>query len=361
MELILHFGMHKTGSSSLQDTLYSLELPDVTFINFGRPNPSFQITQGFSKNFHKRPIFAREQLTAKDIEDRTSKSRDQLTKALRSVKTKRAILSAEAIANLDPTEIADFIMFVRPFTAKIRALGYVREAKSYAESVFQERIKHCALELNKFLVKIKYRQLIEGLDAVLGKDNVEVYKFDRRTLQRGCVVKDFCYRCDIDLQDDQIILSNESLSRSSVQLLYILWKYYPEFYRTQYTVVQKLSAKSTRRSLDSKINQSIIRNAVEKVSQFPGMKMKLHSDLYRKIVNIDEKELEWLEKRTGITFDEDIYAHDNIGIKDEKDMMRFEPDTVRLLLENLELKPNNACRLINNHKLLAKHILMLVS
>jgi hypothetical protein len=361
MELVLHYGMHKTGSSSIQDTLYELDSPDFTYINFGRPNPSLQITQGFSETWYKRPAFARLNLSAKDIEDKTARSRQAIIKQFRSIRSNRAIFSAEALAHLSLKELREFITLVKPFTSKIRAIGYVRSPKGYTESVFQQKLKNSRVQLDDLLVNISYKRLIGGLDELLGHSNVEVYKFDRSVLQGGCVVRDFCYRCGINIQDDDIISSNESLSKPAVQLLYMLWKYYPEFYRPHYSAIQTLFAKLLGRSLDASVNQSIIKNAVGQISQFSGMKMKLHSDAYRKIVNFDSSELDWLEKRTGITFNEDVYSDNAIGIKNEEDLMIVGSDTVRLLLEKLGMNPNKAPRLIQNHKLLAKHVHMLAS
>ncbi len=361
MELILHYGMHKTGSSSIQDTLYNLDSSEFTYIHFGQPNPSLQVTQGFSEGWEKRPVFARQHLKKEDVESRTVRARKAVLKQFRSIKTDRAVFSAEAFAHLNRQELKEFINLVRPFTSEIRAIGYVRSPKSYTESVFQQKIKRSRIKLGEPLVNINYKRLIEGLDEALGKSNVEVYEFNRDTLQGGCVVRDFCYRSGIAVQDNKIVSSNESLSRPAVQLLYILWKYYPEFYRPHYSAIQILSAKLSGRNLANEVNRDLIVNAVEQLSQFSGMKMKLHSDAYRKIVSIGEGELEWMENRTGITFDEDIYAYDDIGIKDEEDMMQVDIGTIRSLLEKLGSELDSATHLIHNHKLLAKHISRFVS
>jgi hypothetical protein len=262
---------------------------------------------------------------------------------------------------LSEQELKMFIDLVQPFTSKIKAIGYVRAPKAYTESVFQQKLKTAPVQLGKPLIDISYKRLIGALDAVLGESNVEVYKYDRSALEGQCVVKDFCYHCGIDIQDKDVVSSNESLSQPAVQLLYMLWKYYPEFYRPRRSGIQTVLAKLLGRSLKSDVNQRIIANAVEHISQFPGMKMKLHSDAYLKMVNIDVGEHEWLEKRTGITFDEELHAHDNSGIRDEEDMMQIETETIRLLLEKLDMEPDGASRLGRNHRLLAEHIHMLAN
>lgn len=361
MELILHYGMHKTGSSSIQNTLYQgLYNEELAYIQFGGANSSLWITQGFNKRWPKKPAFALQKISRKEVKKRTAQSRDEIIKKISCIKAKKAVLSAEAIAHLAPEETSDLIETLMPFASSIRAIGYVRAPKSYAESVFQERIKRAPIGIKKPLGLIPYRSMIEGLDEALGRDNVEVCKFDRKALRDGCVVKDFCFRAGIEVPYGSIVSSNKGLSRPAVQLLYLLWKYYPNLKFPRISKIRAFFMKFSGLDVAAHIDREALEIAVERVSEFHGDKMRLHSDAYRRLVVVNQADLEWLDQRAGIVFDEDIYAYDETGIKDEGDLIRLAPSTVQLLLEKLEMDTSSVPRLMEDHKLLARHIHMLV-
>jgi hypothetical protein len=354
MDLILHFGVHKTGSSSIQDTLYALDDDSFNYIHFGRPNPSLQIVKGYSANWHRRKKFARHNPTEKDIHRGTTKSQEALVKAIQSAPSKKTILSSEAIAHLKPDEIQKLISDIRPYTKSIRAIGYLRPLKSYAESVFQERLKRAPLSLDEFTVPVKYRQLIEGLDDTLGHENVSVYKFDRSEFEQGCVVRDFCQHVEIELKSDDVISSNMSLSLQAVKLIYLLWKYHPEFYRVYENRVAALLAKVFPSKIKPNVNRKMIVNAVEKLSHLKGEKMFFHSDACQKIIEVDQGELAWIQNRTGINLEENIHAHDQSGIRDEAQLLNIEEDSIVWLLKHLSQPTDNVERLKNAPKQLAE-------
>jgi hypothetical protein len=336
----------------------SLDSPDVTYIAFDLANASLWITQAFCKDWHQRAQFARKHLTREQVATQTAFAREAIANKLRAVKTGTAILSAESISRLKRDEICDLVDSVRSHAHEIRAIGYIRAPKSYAESVFQERLKHIPTSFTESMIRVKYKKLIQALDDALGQENVEIGKFDRATLTGGCVVKDFCRKVGISLRDEDISTSNESLSLPAVQLLYLLWKYHPKFYRPRAPRLHALLLRLVGRS-GGHVDHRIIAHLIEHLSQFPGPKMHFHADAYRKVVSVDEAELEWLRQRTGISFAEDIHAHDDIGIRDEGDLMTPDEQTVRRLLDKLTLNVEDAPYLMADPELLARHVRLL--
>jgi hypothetical protein len=361
MELIIHFGTHKTGSTSIQRTLHrNLRTRDVTYLHFGRANSSIFIKQAFGASGNDRPTHL-EALTQAEIAAQTKRTREEIAHKIGSLSCTKAVLSAEVISQFKPHQINSLLDFLRPYASSIRAIGYVRSPKGYTESVIQQRVKRRPADhFERSRVDILYRRIIETFDQAIGKENVEVIQFDRRSLKNGCVVKDICARTGIAVRDEDIVNANESLTLPAFQLFYLLWKYQPDFYVPRIAGPRSLFKQLIGQLDSSEVRKKLLDKAFKEIASFPGTRIRLHSSAYQRIVNIDPEDSGWLEQRAGIIFDEDIHAHDDVGIKNENDILRVDQNTVRLLLEKLRLPESNAPKLMEDPRLLAEHVCRLV-
>ena len=50
-EVFLHIGLDKTGSSSIQHTLFTQKIPGLTYLHMGVQNPSQQLAVLFEPDF----------------------------------------------------------------------------------------------------------------------------------------------------------------------------------------------------------------------------------------------------------------------------------------------------------------------
>ena len=125
-KLIIHTGMHKTGSSSIQDTLAAaLNHPEYHYFSFdGRPNSSQAILQGFHYNNPGK-----------------QRMRESISSSLQSCKANIGIISAEGINRLVKKNLIELFAVLKKHADTIQVVSYVREPRGRIESSFQEVLK----------------------------------------------------------------------------------------------------------------------------------------------------------------------------------------------------------------------------
>ena len=75
----VHFGMHKTGTSSIQQTLFALQgRDDWVYLNANTPNSSLALMAAFGEDPASMGMFRRLQLSAEQLQNRRDRVRRQL-------------------------------------------------------------------------------------------------------------------------------------------------------------------------------------------------------------------------------------------------------------------------------------------
>ena len=147
--LFLHLGLHKTASTSFQETcrtnqkqlkkqgfiypLFYCRQANKTEIS----NHSIPIRSAFGNN--PTSYWINQIWGIKDIEQTNNSYKQQLASALKS--GDNLILSGEGISLLSEQELLNFTRFVKEFNYDIKAFGLVRPPLEFATSAYQEMIK----------------------------------------------------------------------------------------------------------------------------------------------------------------------------------------------------------------------------
>lgn len=223
MRIIVHAGMHKTGSSSIQETLFHGRFPGLTYAPWRGPNHSGLFVLLFHKRPERHQAFQKSGSSAASLRKQRDEWQAKLDAAL-SEGPNTLILSAEAIsagnsANKDAQK--RMVAYLRQYTDNVELVAYVRPPAGYMQSAFQQRLK--SSDLNSFQFRTlwpNYRQRFGALLELFDEDRISLRPFDRKTLTDGDVVKDFGRSLGTDLSPDQIVRTNESLSLEALSLLY---------------------------------------------------------------------------------------------------------------------------------------------
>lgn len=218
----VHFGMHKTGTTSVQDTLAKIGARDNwRYVHAGQRNGSLAVQAAFKDNPHNTWLIKQEGFER----DQADKLREAARSALAEVLRQPAdiyILSAEALTSLSEGEVQTLVSWLRDFVDEVVGIGYVRSAQSYMESAFQQHLKTRANRKFQFdRTYPRYRQRLEKWDNVLGRDQVLLTPFDKEALHGGDVVLDFASKVGIRIEPGEIVRSNESVSLDAMKLLYV--------------------------------------------------------------------------------------------------------------------------------------------
>jgi hypothetical protein len=228
---ILHIGMNKTGSSSIQNylTKFSNDLGEgVKYANLGSANHSGAFSYIFVDNLLDIPTYKLRELTHTLVRKKSELFRKRLEFELNS-DFKTIIFSAEELAILTEKELQNLKNKLLNYVDEIKVVAYVRTPLSFMESAFQQRVKVRVIELDYKLLYPKYKVRFEKFEQIFGA--VEYSLFEKKSLIGGDVIQDFCNKQKVNFH--QSLSSNISLSGIATKFLYLYQKARKEITITQ--------------------------------------------------------------------------------------------------------------------------------
>lgn len=261
--------------------------------------------QAFSKNLGVDSIYKHQNLSSTQVDKLRRRSRRQLERQLSVLNARDAILSAEAMSAMTEIELEDVHRFFSEYFDEISVHIFYRPMKSRMESAFQERLKHRRTSLTEKF-PLGYLAGVQKLDRVFGQENVHVHKYCRDHFPNGDIVQYFLEAIGEQYLPTDNIDDNRSLSLPATQLLY--------HYRQEFPAQE---------ACDQQI--------VEKLSTLIGQPLRFHSSLYKELLVTGENAISNFEKRAGFSINEDLESHDEMGIKNEADLLNVPGSSLQWL------------------------------
>ncbi|MCC4270458.1 hypothetical protein LL254_07020 [Marinobacter nauticus] len=322
-EAVIHVGMHKTGSSSIQSTLHNLGQDlgsGFGYLKLNSPNHSGFFMTILSKKpeeYHAHKLNCRSKEEVINIQARYEA---QLDEALSSFKMGKVIISAEDLSA--PSVTTEMLEYLRErisqYCRKIRIIGYVRPPLGYMQSAFQQRLKGAVVKkLELRYLWPHYRARFESLDQVFGPDSVELVAFKPKDLFRGDVVYDFARRVGITLNESDVVRTNESLSLEASSVLFALRYFEDEVRYPGFT----------------EDNNKLI----DAISNIGEKKLRFSPESTRSILSDRNDDLEWMNKRLGESV-EDESTSDGFTIGSENELLNIAVTSVNALWRILDSK-----------------------
>ena len=314
-EIIIHIGMHKTGTTSIQETLdENLNDPEFSYVHLSAPNHSKEIFTLFQEINH--PL--EKNTGSEKIKKRNLLTKENLINNFTRTRNKKLIISGESIRDMSKKSLIRFREFLREYFHQITIVAYIRAPKGYMESAFQQRIKDGKNSFDLERVYPYYKRF-KLFDEVFGRENVKFWKFDTKTFPDGNVVLDFCRRLGITEQPKILITNNESLSKEALSLLYIYRKYRPNM----------------------KTNAAYYL-LVKELSDIKGNRVILSPYSINSVLSMNRHDIRWMEGRLGESLEEEILPSEH-SIKNEKDFLTISPEIIEKLKDIIgeEFLPND--------------------
>lgn len=217
----LHIGMHKTGSTSIQNFFDSnrRELIDngVYYADMGAANHSGPLLFALCLNPEKDSEIQFIGLTDEELRSKVQFFRDKLNQSMKQ-EYSNIVFSAEAIVKLTIEELNLFKQYLLNFVDEIRVYCYVREPMPFIASAFQQIIKSQPITVDSQAVLPNYREKLEKFHKVFKSVNYRV--FSKNRLLKGDVVNDFCQWLDLQPLSNYGNKDNESLGALAIKFLY---------------------------------------------------------------------------------------------------------------------------------------------
>ncbi len=313
----LHVGMHKTGSTSIQETLVRANgSGNWRLLRVGgRPNMGKAICGMFSAQPLKHSFYSKLGYTEARIQREKQTIRRRLERALQGCTEETVIISAEALsALLKVEEVQAMKEFLEPFCEEIRVIGYVRSPVSFKNSIFQEAVKHGKGKFDIAEVKVNYRRRFKKFDDVFGRENVILRKFDPASFPHHCIVADFCQQIGIEEPPREAVQrTNESLTREACGILYAYRKFGPGF----------------------GVGRDVVRENVRILAALQGVsgaRFKGSHKLMTGPLAAEAKDIRWVEKRLGASLKESV-KDSGTEVDREEDLLRVHRSSCVELVE----------------------------
>ena len=216
-EVILHIGVHKTGTSSIQNALHKFDDGDTFYAQLGNNNHSIAMHTIFSSDYRNFHIWKLQGITDQEIDNLRNKFLETLKAQMSRQDRRRLVICAEAICILKEAEKEKLVEFFTSNGVALKIICYFRNPASLAASAFQERVK---AGKNETLLDPypSFEKILEPFERLLHQNDILIKYFSRENMEGKCVVKDFCSALNIEI--DKVVDLNESMPTSALKLLF---------------------------------------------------------------------------------------------------------------------------------------------
>ncbi len=280
MKAILHIGMPKTGTSSIQNTFAAAKVNGLRYFDWYMPNHGSLVAA--INHDPSLPFVAKR--SAEELDSFVGKYRARFEQGLSESDTGTFLVSAERLYTLTMEQAQQIKAFFSQYTNDFQIIVYVREPTSYMASAFQQNVK---TGLDRFDIVRSvplYRPAISIYDKLFGRKNVEIRLFDRASLYQGDVVLDFAKAIGFPLDPSDVQKDNESLSAEAVALLFADRRLGPGFNRM------------------GPENNAENRRFIERLSTIQGRKFILDPEKTTALLANRAADIEWVQSRMGRRF-----------------------------------------------------------
>lgn len=303
--LVLHAGMHKTGSSSIQHRL-AAGGEGFHYLDLGRgPNHSGGMFAAFSSEPEKYHFLKRQGVPAEQARALGAEVRARLAAELAGGGAGLRIVSGEDMTTIDPEGLARMRDFVAPLAGETLVLAYVRPPRSFMESAFQQRVRGGMGMLNFASLYPMYRKRFLRFEEAFGRPSVRLLPFEPAAFPGGDVVADFCGRLGIPVPAGDRLELNRAHSRRATSLLFAYRRFGAAYGTGQDEIRGNKALVLALGSLD-------------------GPKLRFAGPLVEEVLARFANDRRWVERRLGRAIEEAPAEASAETVTCEEDLFRFD-------------------------------------
>lgn len=319
---IVHIGMPKTGSSTLQKVLFhGIDDSRVSYTHLKEFNQGCILYGMFMNNPENFHYFASRGWTPLQIKEFSDINKNLLVDGFLKYDTSIEVLSGEDLFHFSHEAIVKLKQFLDPYFKKIVVVGYVRPVKSFLESAFQQLVKYHELATMNHGQFYHPFKKFERYDKVFGPENVKLFKFDPSTFPEGDIVLDFCQKLNLKPSKSDVQIVHESISKEAVSILFTY-----HFHA------------NIKTNFGTKVR--IVQNRlVELLRKIGTNKFRFSNQYMAKVLETFKDDYAWIQKRMNDSFDESLDSNDVGGISNEQELMEYSTSYIDDLVKLLDNVP----------------------
>lgn len=134
--LLIHVGMHKTGSTSIQDTLSKNNCgSEFVYLDLGTMNHNHKIFTMFTE--HPERYYLNNTKSLSVVQKFNEDVQNELSQKLLENHMEKVIISGEDLINLSNNALEKMKKFFDEYFENIKVFAYVRSPESYMTSLLQ--------------------------------------------------------------------------------------------------------------------------------------------------------------------------------------------------------------------------------
>jgi len=283
---LLHVGMMKTGSTSIQHSLRHYDDGTMLYPEYGRFNHSALLRNVALERPRPQLMDVAREFDSDQFSSRAEAHRALFGRVL-AQHDSDIVLSAEELTSSFSRRTAETLIgLLRPHFDRIRMIGYVRNPFAFMKSILPKRTK---IERTTFDIESlypNYRRLFWKWVEPIGRKHCELVRFSPSTLDDGDVITDFVRRIGAD---EQLLTRpkgrlNESLSAEAFAVLYL--------YR-------QVRGEPRRHPVLARENARVVRQ----LRFFGDRKVDLDRDATARVLDSRRGDIEWVEQLIGTSLD----------------------------------------------------------
>lgn len=284
---ILHAGMSKTGSSSIQDAFEGYADDHLLYAPLITNNHTFAVVDlfaGLSKTALAEFVSGR---APPEYRKRRATLRRKFQDVLNTDR-RNLLISAEGLTGpmmLQGDGIDNLVAALRPHFDRIRLIAYVREPKSFIVSMQNQKLRERINSFDPAQWYPSYRARFQPWIDQLGTENVELVLYDRSALAGGDAIRDLARRTGVRLTDSGLRHINLGYGAEAIALQQ-LW-------------VQRLATGDLPLWARAKISYG-----KRRVAEFGDTPYGIDPDLLSEVVAAQADDISWVEARLGRSFPE---------------------------------------------------------
>ncbi|MEM7240726.1 MAG: hypothetical protein AAF429_00940 [Pseudomonadota bacterium] len=230
-KIYLHMGSHKTGTTSIQSTLFNFkeELKEKNFEYFGGKKAHPNLYSAFKSDPMEFPWNRLSGLSKEDIIQRDQKSLKNIERKIKASECETLLFSSEFLSMLNPSEMQNLKGFFDQF-GDVHAVYFYRELQSWISSDSQQLSKvGFATRPTTFEVGImRIFDFPMQIHNVFGADRTHFLKFEEMIAPQ--LTLNLLKQIGVDIGpeiDWQEIRENEAISGNAVHALFIYNRLFP--------------------------------------------------------------------------------------------------------------------------------------
>lgn len=217
--LILHIGMHKTGTTAVQEALSGYDDGATRMARLRHSNHSIQMLTCFAADPARYHVWVRQGMA----EEKVLALRDTMVRELLdelALPRQKLLISGEEMSLMHPSSVANMAAFLGPVAERTSILAWLRPAASYVGSAFQQMVK--AGQSTLTLPRPRYRERFEKFATTFGKAAMTYRLYDPDQQSGGSTVAEFCKLAGIPAQKVPERQENVALPPDALRLIWML-------------------------------------------------------------------------------------------------------------------------------------------